>query len=218
MNINPYIILVGIDFSALADRALEEGLGLASQRPNSELHALWAVPSSSVDAFYAARGYTPLLPQASLDEASKRLHGHVQLQLERFRARHPEGDSAFRVVSHVRFDPPARSLTQLASDVAADLIIVGTHNRKGLERLLLGSVAESTVRYARCPVLVIPPADRIDDDLKITPPCAECVRTRALSGGSELWCAQHREHHGRRHTYHQPDRSGDDGTFPLLFR
>ncbi|MEI9938628.1 MAG: universal stress protein [Pseudomonadota bacterium] len=167
MNIKPYVILVGIDFSMLADRALEEGLGLASQRQNSELHALWVVPSSSMDAFYATRGYAPLFPQASIDEAAQRLHAHVQLELEKFRAKHPEGDSGFRVVSHVRFDSPARSLAQVASELAADLIIVGTHNRKGLERLLVGSVAECTVRYAHCPILVIPPEARIDDELKI---------------------------------------------------
>ena len=112
---------------------------------------------------------------------------------------------------------PAHAIAQLASDIAADIIVVGTHNRRGVERLLLGSVAEGTVRYAHCPVLVIP-AEQPHDEVKIAPPCSECVRARRDSAGQQLWCTQHREHHGRRHTYHQSDRSGAESNFPLVSR
>jgi K+-sensing histidine kinase KdpD len=123
-----------------------------------------------------------------------------------------------RVISHVSIDTAAHGIVQMASDIGADLIVIGTHNRKGVERFLLGSVAESTVRHARCPVLVMPAQDKPDEAVKFDPPCSECVRARQASAGRELWCAQHRERHGRRHTYHQSDRSGADTNFPLVNR
>jgi len=50
---------------------------------------------------------------------------------------------------------PATVIQQVAQEVNADLIVMGTHGRKGLVRLLLGSVAEQTVRQAPCPVLTV---------------------------------------------------------------
>jgi nucleotide-binding universal stress UspA family protein len=51
---------------------------------------------------------------------------------------------------------PAEEILRCASRLPADLIVVGTHGRTGVSRLLLGSVAERVVRGARCPVLVVP--------------------------------------------------------------
>lgn len=48
---------------------------------------------------------------------------------------------------------PAHALTELAEEENADLIVLGTHGRTGLFRLLMGSVAEAVVRRAPCPVL-----------------------------------------------------------------
>jgi nucleotide-binding universal stress UspA family protein len=48
---------------------------------------------------------------------------------------------------------PADSIARLAEDEHADLIVMGTHGRTGLGRLVMGSVAESVVRHAKCPVL-----------------------------------------------------------------
>jgi nucleotide-binding universal stress UspA family protein len=45
----------------------------------------------------------------------------------------------------------------MAADVGADVIVVGSHGRGAIERLLLGSVSEQVVRHAPCPVLVVRP-------------------------------------------------------------
>ena len=52
----------------------------------------------------------------------------------------------------------------MASDTGAHLIVVGTHGRQGVKRAVLGSVAESLLRTAECPVLIVP------DDLDIEIP------------------------------------------------
>jgi nucleotide-binding universal stress UspA family protein len=59
-------------------------------------------------------------------------------------------------------DDPAAAVLQVAADVGCDLIVLGTHGRTGLGRVLLGSVAEQVVRRAACPVLTVKvPAERV---------------------------------------------------------
>jgi nucleotide-binding universal stress UspA family protein len=48
---------------------------------------------------------------------------------------------------------PATEIVRVANEEAADIIVVGTHGRTGLTRLLMGSVAEQVIRHAACPVL-----------------------------------------------------------------
>jgi nucleotide-binding universal stress UspA family protein len=50
---------------------------------------------------------------------------------------------------------PATAIVELANEMHADLIVMGTHGRTGLTRLLMGSVAEAVVRRAPCPVLTV---------------------------------------------------------------
>lgn len=61
------------------------------------------------------------------------------------------------VTTQVIYGPLPTILTDAARDLQADLLVVGTHGRKGMAHLLLGSVAEKLVRTAPCPVLVVRP-------------------------------------------------------------
>jgi hypothetical protein len=81
------------------------------------------------------------------------------------------------------------------------MTVVGTHGRTGLQRLVLGSVAERIVRLAPCPVFVVRPHESEHQEVTIEPPCPRCVEARRASSGREMWCDQHRERHGRPHTY-----------------
>jgi len=223
MTNKPYVVLVGTDFSELADRALQEGFALASKQQDAEVHVVSLILPPAMDASDAIPAYAMLGEGASLEATQERLRTHVQAEAAKFSEARKLVELPFRLASHVSVGAPAHGIAQLASDLAADLIVVGTHSRRGLERFLLGSVAQATVRYAHCPVLVIPAAvhsvgSEVNEEQKLQPPCTECVKAREASQGSELWCAQHRERHGRRHTYHQSDRSSSDRNFPLTFR
>ena len=55
---------------------------------------------------------------------------------------------------------PAQAIVSYATDVGADVIVMGTHGRSGMTHLLMGSVAEGVVRAAPCPVLVVKHAER----------------------------------------------------------
>lgn len=86
-------------------------------------------------------------------------------------ARRRCGDQMQAFLTHVNFDGvpvdtsavagycPA-AIYEAAAKEGADLIVISTHGRTGLRRALIGSVAEGTVRYAACPVLVVPSFSR----------------------------------------------------------
>jgi nucleotide-binding universal stress UspA family protein len=79
-------------------------------------------------------------------------------------------------VHHVFMEgDPATEIVRYASEAGIDLIVMGTHGRTGLERLLMGSVAEKVMREARCSVLVVklpkgvPVTSRSDVEVALSP-------------------------------------------------
>ena len=57
--------------------------------------------------------------------------------------------------SHVRLGRPAQEIVNLADKIAAGLIVVGSRGLGGIRRALMGSVSDSVVRHAHCPVMVV---------------------------------------------------------------
>jgi len=214
MQTIPYAIVVGLDFSPLADRAFQIAYELASKHPASEIHVVCVVHDVEV---YPLAGYAAVRPSSvvNLDDTARLLSKHMDELLGKLPGFSQSGVS---VVSHVRLDTPMVGITNLASQLEAALIVVGTHGRNGVTRWLLGSVAEGVMRHAACPVLVVPPnATEVKDDVpRIEPACLQCIKARQAPAGQELWCAQHRERHGQRHTYHQGDRMSADTNLPLV--
>jgi nucleotide-binding universal stress UspA family protein len=211
-------MVVGVDFSDQSDLALRRAFELGLEHQVAEIHAVHVV--RSFESGVQLELPTNLeLSTVSLAEAGEQMKAHLERRLSEF-ARAvdpPERTRAIdRVVSHIRLDAPAEQIAQLAADLEADLVIVGTHGRRGLSRMVMGSVAEGVVRHAPCQVLVVR-EKKVSDAPRIEPPCPRCVETRRETGGREFWCEQHRERHGRRHTYHSLDRVSRDGNLPLVF-
>jgi nucleotide-binding universal stress UspA family protein len=75
----------------------------------------------------------------------------LQGQLDRLRP----PDPVVRVERLLKEGDAPREILQAAKEIAADLIVLGTHGRTGVARLLMGSVAEAVVRKAPCPVLAV---------------------------------------------------------------
>jgi nucleotide-binding universal stress UspA family protein len=76
---------------------------------------------------------------------------HWQSQLEQVRPTNPQIS-----VSHVLLEgDPAAEIARFAADAAIDVIVIGTHGRTGVDRLVMGSVAERVMREAPCSVLVV---------------------------------------------------------------
>ncbi len=203
---NSQVIVVGVDFSSTSELALDRAFELAAERPQTVVHVVHIALVGPAD------GAT----DGARTEAGKELRRYVDERIAQYaRTSALPADSLARVVVHVRCASPAEEIAQIAADLQADLVVVGTHGRRGLARLLIGSVAEGVVRLAPCPVLIVRPT-AISEAPRIEPPCPRCVETRVATDGKEYWCEQHREHHGQRHTYHQGDRVSREVNLPLV--
>lgn len=145
MTDSPRTIVIGVDYSDQSIFAVDEALRIASTAPGTRLVPALILPPNSVggggdDAAEATR---------SLVERS--MENLEQLIDTRARAL---GTLPASVEPRVRFGVPADELTLLAREFGAQLITVGTHARRGLSHLLLGSVAEEVLKKAECSVLI----------------------------------------------------------------
>ncbi len=184
-------ILVAVDFTPQSDHAFETGLSLAAAYGGTELHA--AFVKSGLEGLPMTKRDVVLM-----DEDLDRVKLHVSKLTAAYRERHPD----FEVpdpIPHRLFGQPAGALLRHASGLQVGLIVIGTRDRRGLTRALLGSVAAAVVEKATCPVLVVRPIDHSAADTipDIEPLCEQCAVEREKSAGAELWCERHREHHLR---------------------
>lgn len=132
-------ILVPIDFSDLSWRALEAALSVA---PADKVHIVHILP--------VAGGLSWAVGGASGDAA--RIEGARQrLQRELSERRLP----ALECPIHIRAGAPGPEICELADQLGSELVIIGSHGRGGLEKLILGSVAHDVVRNAARSVLLI---------------------------------------------------------------
>lgn len=174
------VIVVGFDFTPMADFALREAAVLAARRPRSSLHLVWAAD--------LGRDWTP--PEGGVPDIKPFLGRMRAAAEEALRACAPVTDT--RVFHHVIEGDAAGAILSIAEDVEADLVVVGTHGRTGVGRLMMGSVAEKVVRQAGCPVLVMRQRRYLaHPEFQPEPPCPACLDARDASGGSTWWCAQH---------------------------
>ncbi len=143
-------IVVGFDFSPVSIHALKVALGDWISAP-ADIHLVHAVDSVPDDHL---PGYTQIQKHDfALDVVPDRIADILsQSDLDR-------PLDGINIYVHVRLDPPVKALIQAAADYEADCIVVGTHGRKGIERVFLGSVAEALVREAPCPVRVERPVN-----------------------------------------------------------
>lgn len=148
-------VVVGVDFSRAGDAALEQAFAWA-RGCDGELHVVHVarMPFVPVGVEFGWEA-----PGISLTEASERLQRHVEQSLSRADLE----SCRDRVTLHLKVGPPAEAIVRLAAEIDADLIVIGTHGRRGVRRLLIGSVAEATIRGAGCPVLVARPKAHAHD-------------------------------------------------------
>jgi len=188
-----FVVLAAIDDGAMGDPTGAAAARYASAARGAELHFVYVVPWAPESPTVAER-------KAALDASGLIEDGRKRLEEAAKRAGYAE-----RVVCHVAIGEPAREILQMAARINADVIITGTHGRKGLSRAFLGSVAEHVVRGASCPVLVFRDKDyRRTLAPEIDPPCPDCLEVQAASGGTKTWCERHsRRPHPQAHTYQQ---------------
>lgn len=139
-------LLVPTDFSSHAEHAAEWALGFA-QKTGAEVRFLHVYDYPSY-----------VLPDGALLPAAdviSNLLTDVQEHLDALQAKY--GQLGVTTSAQARQGVPVTEIVLHAREWGADLIVVGTHGRSGLQHFLIGSVAEKVVRKATCPVVTVRP-------------------------------------------------------------
>jgi nucleotide-binding universal stress UspA family protein len=137
------IVLAAVDASTLASRVVELAARMVRRTwPNSQLHLLHVYRSGRFDR----PSHAGLRLEDLIAEAQSHLAFHVRMARRQCLA---------PVTGHFAQGDPADEIVKTARSISADLLLVGTHDAWGLERLLLGSVAESVAKRAPCSVLIV---------------------------------------------------------------
>ena len=143
-------ILYACDFSAVSPDALGAATRLARVF-GAGIVGLHVVPTSvpAAGGFRALPNPALLRPRLR-DELSRALDGALE----------PSRAASVPTRAELREGKPADEIREVAEALPAGLIVIGTHGRRALDRAVLGSVAETVLREASCPVLAVPPAFR----------------------------------------------------------
>lgn len=132
-------LLVPTDFSENSHQALDEVLSMGA--PVTDIYAINVGVNLAVTSPESIWG--------ALSEKTQR--ENIENSFEKAFA-----DERYRGITfHVAFGDPGHEIVEYAEAINADLIVLPSHGRTGIKRLLLGSVAERVVRLAHCPVLVL---------------------------------------------------------------
>jgi nucleotide-binding universal stress UspA family protein len=141
-------ILVATDFSEHSAQALATAIDLAKRLGASiRLVHAFDLPLPLLSPYEIA------VPDAYLQETREAAARRLQEAEERVRAEGVEVESQLAEV------PAAQAICEAARAAGADLIVLGTRGNSGLRHLVLGSVAERTLRLAHCPVLAVKAGD-----------------------------------------------------------
>ena len=137
-------ILAPVDFSKQGEAALALAIELAREH-QGELHLLHAydLPAG------VAMGYGGAIPQSVWDGIEAGARASLEQACE------PVKKAGVPFETHLVVGPATDAILETAKAERADVIVMGTHGRRGFQHLLLGSVAERTLRLASCPVLTI---------------------------------------------------------------
>lgn len=188
---SPYRILIAVAFDPTAESALLEGMNLAARNPGSELHLVHVAGEPS-----PLGGTRTLLPTADGPEEPAEL---LRRRVERIWQQTGE----LQVIAHIRSGEPAQTILQAAIDIDADIIVVGSHRRTGLKKLVLGSVAEQVLRDSHCPVMLVVAKDYSGTvaSPRVAPPCDDCLATRHKTANARFWCERHSKSYLQPHIY-----------------
>jgi len=151
MSIFPTQILLATDGSEEAELALSTAVDLANST-NSQLHVVTVVPWSP-DAAYAAHEVS-FRWEETYEEASEAIKKEAQEILDRQAKKIEEAGGRVQE-AYFRRGRKDQEIVHLSEEIGAGLIVMGSRGRGGVRRALMGSVSDSVVRHAHCPVLVV---------------------------------------------------------------
>lgn len=149
-------ILLPTDFSGCANYALPYAAAIA-RATGASLVCLHVI-----EPIVPAVGYTGLTEPLPLADISEQLEDSAEKELPRLvECEELTGVAVEEMIVH---GDPTAEIVRIASERDVDLIVISSHGRAGLGRIIFGSTAEAVVRHAACPVLVVKPKNEEEPD------------------------------------------------------
>ena len=152
-------ILIAIDYNPTAQNIAETGYKLAKSM-NAEVILLHVVADYT---YYSSLDYSPILgfdqfsnlgavqmdSVSELENAANEYLEHSKTQL---------GDPAIKTL--IKDGDAGDAIIEAAKNLEVDLIVLGSHSRRGLDKILMGSVAEKVLRRSKIPLFIIPVSEK----------------------------------------------------------
>ncbi len=150
-------ILLPTDFSGCGNYALPYAAAIA-RAVNATVICV-----NVVEPIVPAVGYTGMAEAMPIAEMSEQLEDSAEREMpDVMRCEDLRGVKVEEVIGH---GDAAAEIVRVAEEHEVDLIVISSHGRTGLGRIIFGSTAEAVVRHARCPVLVVkPPPEEEEGD------------------------------------------------------
>ena len=148
-------VLIALDYNPTAQKVAEVGF-LMAKSMNAEVILLHVITDP---VFYSASGYSPIMGfMGYLDMSPIQLDSidglkNASLQFLDKSKQHL-GDNTIQTI--VKEGDFADSILETAKELPADIIVVGSHSRKWLENILMGSVTEKVLHHTSIPLLIVP--------------------------------------------------------------
>lgn len=136
-------ILIATDGSDIAENAADFGIKLAKNL-NSEVYCIYVVDTTAFSSIDSEMIWKNI--KSILEEDGKRALKSIEEKVK---------DLNLKFHAILRYGNPSEEIVKFAKENNIDLIVMGTSGRSGLDRFLIGSVAEKVIRTAPCPVMVI---------------------------------------------------------------
>jgi nucleotide-binding universal stress UspA family protein len=148
-------ILIALDYNPTAQKVAETGYSLAKamKAKTTLLHVVSDV------TYYSSLDYSPIMGFGGFSAAytaQPDTIGEIKKVAQTYldNSRHHLGDEQIQTV--VKSGEYGETILKTATELGADIIVMGTHSKRGLEKLLVGSVAENVLHHSLIPVLIIP--------------------------------------------------------------
>jgi len=147
-------ILIAVDDSRYADHAAEFGFEMA-RLCNAEVGLVNIIepiimPAGGSDSITGISTEVSMVDESEMVRIQKEA---AENTVRRIQAQYAED---LKITNFTEYGLTADGILKCSAEFGADMIVIGTHSRTGIDRLFMGSIAENVVRHSKVPILVVP--------------------------------------------------------------
>jgi len=148
-------VLIALDYNPTAQKVAEVGFSMAKSM-NAEVTLLHVITDP---VFYSTSGYSPIMGYNGYEDMSpiqlESVDGLKNASLQYLdKSREYLGDKSIQTI--VKEGDFAETILEAAKELRADVIVIGSHSRKWLENVVMGSVTEKVLHHTLIPLLIVP--------------------------------------------------------------